>query len=126
MRKRCSWLVLASCAALAACADPVASFRERETFHALGHAPGWTLTIGGGRMKFATSSPRTLIEVPRPLPQPTSYGRRYLAGALTMDVQNEPCNDARSGTAFSDTVTVIVGEYSYRGCGGARTPLLDR
>lgn len=126
MHNRCSWLVLAGCCSLAACADPAARFRERETFYALGHAPGWTLTINDNRLKFATSSPRTLLEVVRPLPQATTLGRRYLAAGLTLDVVREPCNDARSGIAFSDTVTAIVGEYSYRGCGGERVPLLDR
>ena len=126
MRKRNGWLILASCCALAACADPVARFRERENFHALGHAPGWTLTINNNRLMFATSSPRTRLEVPRPLTQATMVGRRYQAAGLTLDVEHEPCNDVRSGSAFAETVTVIVGEYSYRGCGGERTPLLDR
>jgi hypothetical protein len=84
------------------------------------------LTIESGRLKFVTSSPKSILEGPTPLPQPTAIGRSYATGALTLEIVSQPCNDARSGIAFADTVTVLANGFSYRGCGGERVHLLDR
>lgn len=123
MRKQTNWLLLAGLAALSACATP--DLRAREIYQALGHTPGWLLTIDDARLKFATSSPQTLVEAPRPFSEATSLGRRYAAGTLSVDVTQQPCTDEKSGIAFSDTVVVLSAGYSYRGCGGKRVPLLD-
>jgi uncharacterized membrane protein len=116
---------LACCAALTGCAGSK-GWRPAETYAALGHAPGWVLTIENGRLKFVTSSPKTVLESPTPLAEPTSLGRRYATDRLALEITNQPCNDVRSGIAFADTVTVLANGYSYRGCGGERVPLLDR
>ncbi len=123
MPKRSVWLLLGL---LAGCADSDASLRGRETYQALGHEPGWTLTLRDARLKFATSTPNTLLEYPRPLPALTANGRRYVTDRLSLDITHVPCNDRRNGVAFADTVTVVLNGYSYRGCGGRREPLLDR
>ena len=118
-------LSLAALAALAGCAGPTSNWRAAQTYQALGHEPGWTLTIRGERLKFAGSYPQTLIELAPPVAQPTAYGRRYATQRLTLDITAKPCNDAMSGVAFSDTVSVIVDGYNFQGCGGERVPLLD-
>ena len=121
MRNHSYWLLLVL---LAGCAGPSSNWRGRDDYQALGHAPGWLLTIDD-RLKFVTSSPKTLIEVPRPILEPTAAGSRYVAGGLVLDITPIPCNDVRSGVAFADTVQVVANGYSYRGCGGKRVPTLD-
>ena len=118
-------LSLAALAALAACTGPNSNWRAAQTYQALGHDPSWTLTIRGDRLKFAGSTPQTLLEFVPPVPQPTAYGRRYATPRLTLDITAKPCNDAMSGVAFTDTVSVVVDGYNFQGCGGKREPLLD-
>jgi uncharacterized membrane protein len=126
MLKQYHWLVLGPLAVLTACSGTVGSLRQAESYHALGHEPGWVLTIENGKLRFVTSSPPTNIETLRPLPEISPLGRRYSTDRLTLDIAAQPCNDARSGIAYSDTVVVTAGGYSYRGCGGDRVPLLNR
>jgi uncharacterized membrane protein len=120
------WLVLGPLAALSACAGTDNPLRRAGSYHALGHEPGWLLTVERKRLRFVTSSPATNLEVPRPIPQISPLGRRYSSDRLTIDIASQPCNDIRNGMAFSDTVLVTAGGYNYRGCGGDRVPLLDR
>ena len=126
MLKHYHWLVLGPLAALTACSGTGDALRKAESYHALGHEPGWLLTIDNARLRFVTSSPMTNIETLRPIPQISPLGRRYSTDRLTLDIATQPCHDVRSGIAFSDTVVVTAGTYSYRGCGGDRVPLLNR
>jgi uncharacterized membrane protein len=119
-------LILIPLAALSACADPARSLGGRDAFLALGHAPGWTLTMEGRRLKFVSSTPDTLIGVPRPRPEATPSGHRYGGPGILVEVAPGPCRDSRSGVAFSSHVTVTAGTDIYRGCGGRREPMLDR
>ena len=118
-------LSLAALAALAGCTGSSTGWRAAPTYQALGHEPAWTLTMRGTRLKFAGADPQTLVELAAPVAQPTAYGRRYLTPRLTLEITARPCNDAMSGVAFKDTVTVTVDGYSYQGCGGERVPMLD-
>ena len=118
-------MLLAGIAALAGCTDPGEGWRARESYQALGHDPGWILTIQDRRLKFVTSSPDTLIEVPAPLFEVSPLGRRYASQRLLLEIGHRPCNDTRSGVAFSDHVLIVVDGITYRGCGGKRVPLLD-
>jgi uncharacterized membrane protein len=126
MSKHFHWLVLTPLAALAACAGTDSPFRPVETYNALGHDPGWLLTIDRARLRFVTSSPATNLESLRPAAEFSPLGRRYRTDRLTIDIARQPCNDSRSGIAFAETVVVVSSGYTYRGCGGERTPLLDR
>ena len=126
MLKQYRWLVLVPLAALAACVGRENPFRPVDTYSALGHEPGWVLTIDKARLRFVTSSPPTNLEMLRPILQLSPLGRRYATDRLVVDIASTPCNDIPSGIAFADTVVVTTGGYSYRGCGGERLPLLDR
>jgi uncharacterized membrane protein len=119
------WLLLAGAAALGGCAG-THSLRPVETYSALGHEPGWTLTINRTELSFVTSSPNSVLESVPPLAQVSQLGRRYVTARLTLDIAHQPCNDAMSGVAFADTVVVIANGFTYRGCGGERVPLLNR
>lgn len=122
--RRCSALPLL--ALVASCAGAGDDLRNHSFYQALGHEPGWTLILDDDRLKFATSSPKTLIRLPVPRPAISSSGRRYAGPEIAVEIANAPCNDSRSGVAFRDTVTVLANGYSYQGCGGPRAPLLDR
>ena len=126
MREDYRWLILASCVALSACTGSSRLFRAAETYHALGHDPGWLLTLDDKKLKFVTSRPNTVYESTLPLVQTSAIGRRYSTDRVTLDITNQPCNDVRSGIGFSDTVVVSANGYRYQGCGGNRVPLLDR
>jgi uncharacterized membrane protein len=118
-------LGLASLAALSACVGPTTSFGTGQTYHALGHDPAWTLTIRDGSLDFAGSDPQTLMRLVAPLPEALPYGRRYSSERLTLEITSKPCNDAKSGVGFSDTVVVVVDGTKHEGCGGERVPLLN-
>lgn len=118
-------LTLLALAALGACTGPMPSLGPRISYSALGHDPGWTLTIRGDRLEFAAAEPQMLMELVPPLPVPTAHGRRYATERLTLEITRRPCNDIKSGVAFSETVWVVVDGYNYRGCGGERVPLLN-
>ena len=118
-------LGLAALAALSACMGPTTGFGTGQTYQALGHDPAWTLTIRDGTLNFAGSDPQTLMRLVAPLPQPFPYGRRYTTERLTLEITSRPCNDAKSGVGFSDTVVVLVDGYRHVGCGGERVPLLN-
>jgi uncharacterized membrane protein len=127
MGKNKRWLILVCCAALSGCgANTARMFRAVETYHALGHEPGWLLTMEKSKLKFVTSRPYSVLEGPRPLAQISAIGRRYSTDRVTLDIFAQPCSDTRSGIAFSDTVIVTANGNTYRGCGGERVQLLDR
>ena len=113
-------------ASLGGCAAATERLRGREVYQALGHDPGWLLTIDRGRLIFATSTPKTLIEIPQPVPDTTPQGRRYAAANIRLEIWSQPCNDVRSGVAFAETVSVGANGTEYRGCGGKRVPTLNR
>ena len=116
---------LAALAAVSACVGPTTGLGTGQTYQALGHDPAWTLTIRDGSLNFAGSDPQTLMRLIAPPPQALAYGRRYTTERLTLEISSEPCNDAKSGVAFSETVIVVVDGYKHEGCGGERVPLLN-
>jgi uncharacterized membrane protein len=118
-------LGLAALGALSACIGPTTGYGTGQTYQALGHDPAWTLTIRDGTIDFAGSDPQTLMRLVAPPPQPLPYGRRYTTERLTLEITSKPCNDARSGVGFSDTVVVLVDGYKHEGCGGERVSLLN-
>lgn len=125
MRTGLSLLALAAVAAVSGCAGGLASLQGPQTFQALGHDPGWILTMRDQRLRFVGTDPRTVMEIVPPIPEALPYGRRYASERLTLEITRRPCHDIRSGIAFSDTVSVVVDGYNYQGCGGERVPLLD-
>jgi uncharacterized membrane protein len=113
-------LPLAACAPAPPAADPA-----REHYEAVGNEPGWRLTIHDGRIDYVGDYGDTRIGVARPEPRPSINGRRYYAGRLVVDVTFGPCNDAMSGRAYADRVTVTTNGKTVQGCGGGRMPHRD-
>jgi len=88
---------------------------------ARGNEPGWMLNILGTRLVFEGDYGATKLQAAVPARQKIAGGYRYLAHAgkqtLRIDVLNKVCRDD-SGAAFPDSVTVLVGGKTLRGCGG--------
>ena len=123
MRAGYGWI--AASLALQGCTSLGGQALSTDTYQALGHDPAWTLTIRDGNLNFTGSEPQTLMRLIAPLPQPLPYGRRYTTERLTLEITSRPCNDAKSGVGFSDTVVVVVDGTKHEGCGGERVPLLN-
>jgi uncharacterized membrane protein len=108
----------------AACAYPAATIEPHqpaaETYRALGQEPGWTVTIGDGRIDYVGNYGEKRINVPRPDPRTTFNGHRYETERLVVDVTHGRCNDVMSGHGYADQVMVIADGETYRGCGGER------
>lgn len=113
----------AGCAYPAITSEPPAA--SQETYRALGQEPGWTLTIGNGRIDYMGNYGEKHINVARPVPRATANGRRYETTRLTVDLTYLRCNDAMSGHGYSDQVMIIADGETYRGCGGTRRPEWD-
>ena len=111
----------------AACAYPAVTTPPPavESYRALGQEPGWTLTIGRGRIDYVGDYGETRISAPQADPRTTSNGRRYEAGRLVVDIVYARCNDAMSGHGYEHQVMVIADGTIVRGCGGARRPDWD-
>ena len=106
----------------AACAYPAVTTPPPavDSYRALGQEPGWTLTIGRGRIDYVGDYGETRISAPQPDPRTTSTGRRYEAGRLRVDIVYARCNDAMSGHGYEQQVTVTADGDTVRGCGGGR------
>lgn len=118
-------LGLAALAALSACVGPATGFGTGQTYQALGHDPAWSLIIRDGTLSFTGSDPQMLMRLVAPLPEALPYGRRYTTERLILEISSQPCNDAKSGVGFSETVIVVVDGYRHEGCGGERVPQLN-
>ena len=97
----------------------------QQTYHASGTVPGWTLLIDHGVISFLADRGRTRVIAPAPVARPSFNGLRYVTPRITVDVTYARCIDGRTGAAFHDRVTVMVGRRSFSGCGGEKlTPAL--
>lgn len=113
-------------------AAPAHAQRQRELpYRAAGYEPRWTLTIGGGLMRYVGDNGRTRIVTAEPEARPSFNGRRYVTPRLTVDVTRAPCTDAATGAIFPERVMVTTARRTVRGCGGtpdaapARIPAID-
>lgn len=114
--------LIASFAALAACATPAENNEASEdAYRALGTEPFWSVTIADGQMRYETPDSRDLI-VPAPQPRTTFNGHRYETAHLTVDVTHSPCSDGMSDRRYADTVRVIAHGRALNGCGGEILP----
>ena len=91
------------------------------TYQALGTEPFWSLEMSNGMLTFKDANdPITRVMEYRATP--TLNGWRYVAKTLTADVTLTPCGDGMSDRTYKDTVTVMVGKETYKGCGGGILP----
>ena len=98
---------------------------EAVDFRGTGNEPGWPLDVDDGRrIRFLYDYGEAEVVVPAPDPEvdAATGAREYRPGDgpedLRVRIAPEPCTDDMSGFAFPATVTVTLGERTFRGCGG--------
>lgn len=123
-------LVLAAAISLAACttlpeAPPVEA--APTTYQALGTEPFWSLKMSNGILSFNDAND-PIARVMEYRATSTLNGWRYVSKSITADVTFTPCSDGMSDRAYKDTVTVMRGKETFKGCGGGILPpaSLDR
>ena len=120
-------LPLLAISALAACTPaaetPPQSPGERPVaYMALGTEPGWTLEITPARLNYDGDYGETKIMVPNPGAKPSTKGRTYTTGRLSVVIEQAACSDGMSDRRYSDTVRVVADGKTLQGCGGKILP----
>jgi heat shock protein HslJ len=111
-------LLVASCQTIPA-GDPPAN--GADVYSALGTEPFWSLKIDRDEMRFERADSPSVTATPFEA-RPSFNGWRYLAKAMTVDVTFAPCSDGMSDKTYKDSVTIMVGDAQYKGCGGGVLP----
>ena len=111
-------LSLSACATLPE-APPVEA--APTTYQALGTEPFWSLAIEGKRMVFTLPGEHHVFGASA-VSSPSLDGWRHISKTITADVTFTPCSDGMSDRTYKDTVTVMVGKKTYKGCGGGVLP----
>jgi heat shock protein HslJ/uncharacterized membrane protein len=98
--------------------------RRGADFRAVGQEPGWHLEIcEGERIRFVYDygEHEAVVPAPEPTVDEAEATRTYRAETeahdLTAILTDELCTDAMSGERFPTTVTVVLNDETYRGCG---------
>lgn len=91
-------------------------------FRGLGQEPGWLLEIDRRQIHFAPDYGQTHIYTPVPEPSRDSLGRETYhavteAHDLRVTIADSVCFDGMSGFRSPFTVTVMLDQRMYRGCG---------
>lgn len=101
---------------------------EAETYVALGQEPGWRLTLSGNAARLMADYGERVIETEIAAYEPGPDGDIVRAGegedAFTVEIAAELCRDIATGMAYPDTVSLMLGEQRYDGCGGDPESLL--
>jgi membrane-bound inhibitor of C-type lysozyme/uncharacterized membrane protein len=95
-------------------------------FRALGNEPGWYIEISNKRdillvtdygqrtYRFPSSSIK-----PEPDNRTTIYSASSDDSMIEVIIKGDPCRDSMSGEEFSATVSVVINDRRYTGCGKA-------
>lgn len=108
---------LAAAGLLTLIALPAFAQSNAQPYRALGTEPFWSLTIDGSTIRYQPAGGR-VVSVARPRPIVGFNGERYVARRMTVDITHVECSDGMSDRTFHDTVTVMLGGRTLRGCGG--------
>jgi len=92
-------------------------------FRAIGQEPGWLLEITNGEaILVVTDYGQKSQKFPYVDPQENPVARQtvyQLDAGHSVLIEGKPCMDSMSGATFEVTVTLILGNKSYSGCGRA-------
>jgi heat shock protein HslJ len=122
--------VLASLAALSACASAVgyAAGEPLKTFRAQGNEPGWRLDIEGSQMTLVTQNGERIVAT-TPAAQRRDGLIRYATRAegreLVATIFDRLCKDSMTGMPHPSAVEVALGGEKLSGCGGDPATLLQ-
>lgn len=109
-----------------AAASPRAPAAPTLPFVARGNEPGWILNIGPDSLILVTDYGATRISAAAPSPEVTAELVRYTTAdaGVTVEVVPTLCRDDMSGLPHPEQVTVMHGDSTLHGCGGATVDLL--
>ncbi|HUG00747.1 MAG TPA: hypothetical protein VML95_02665 [Longimicrobiales bacterium] len=100
---------------------------EAVDFRAVGNEPGWLLeVVEGERIRFRYDYGESEAFTPAPEPEIAAetggitYHAVTEAVDLRVEILPESCLDDMSGFPFPTTVSVTLGDRTFRGCGGPR------
>lgn len=116
--KHTALLLAAASFALASCqtmTDAAPAAAGADSYKAFGTEPFWSLVIDGKTMRFNQDEEVFASNV---VARPSFNGWRYMSKNMTADVTFAECSDGMSEFTYKDTVSVIVGDKTYTGCGG--------
>lgn len=88
------------------------------SYHGFGTEPYWSLTIGGGRMRYEPAEGAPIAE-PLPARRPIRGGYAYVGRRMAVSVVHRACYEAGE-ESYPDEVHVSVGGRTLEGCGGRR------
>ena len=95
-------------------------------FRAVGNEPGWYLEINtGDTIRFFSNYGQDRYEFAAPKPKIdkqariTTYMTHNDANTLTVVIHGRSCRDSMSGESFASSVTVILDNTKFQGCGRA-------
>ena len=111
-------LALASCQTIA---DEAPAEGADGGYNALGTEPFWSLNVSGKNMIFSRAGEDDIFGVDT-VSRASFNGWRHVSKTITADVTFAQCSDGMSDRTYKDTVTVMVGKETYKGCGGGVLP----
>lgn len=119
-------IVIAAALSLPACAtlpeEPYVYLSAPSIYKARGTEPFWILEINDDRMLFGSIDyEKDLVEY-GVVSGPSANGWRQTSKTITSYRTPGPCNDGMSDRTYKETVTVMVGKETYKGCGGGVLP----
>lgn len=94
-------------------------------FRAVGNEPGWHVDIAADSIRLVTDygQQRRVFPTPQPATNVDSAQTVYrtATGSDTLEIRLDrgPCHDTMSGEAFETAVTLVLGNWTLRGCGRA-------
>jgi len=95
-------------------------------FRAVGNEPGWHMEISNKRdivlvTDYGQHTYRLTSSVIKSLPHSntTIYNASNNGNMIEVVIKGDPCRDSMSGETFAATVSVLVNEKRYSGCGKA-------
>jgi len=95
-------------------------------FRALGNEPGWYMEISNKQDILLVTDygqrtyrfPSSIIKS-EPNNRTTIYSASNNDSTIELVIKGDPCRDSMSGEAFPTTVSVLINNKKYRGCGRA-------
>lgn len=100
-----------------------------DSFRAQGNEPSWSIRMSDGVMTFQPMDGEAVTVKPVPTPRQDGttkiYEAKVGANNLALSVASKICTDTMSGMPFPKSVTVVLGERTFNGCGGEPSTLLQ-
>jgi heat shock protein HslJ len=122
------WVLLFAGAA-AALVPAFALAAETASFTARGNEPFWRAEITESAITFEPMGGGPVTISPKPEAKGTADGQTYAATVdgkpFALSIADKLCVDTMSGMHFPKTVSVVVGDKTYSGCGGDPASLLQ-